>query len=94
MTRKIAQASLVLAAALSLPLLACKDTKTLEENEQLKTQVAQLQKDNGQLGNNLETVTAARDELARENETLKAELKTKKAKHSVKKVSNKKRRRA
>ena len=94
MTRKLARTSLVLAAALSFTLVACQDTKTLQENEQLKTQVAQLQKDNGQLGNNLETVTAARDELAKENAALKAELKTKKTKRTVKKVANKKRRRA
>lgn len=94
MTRKLAQTSLVLVAALSFTLVACKDTKTLQENEKLKSQVAQLQKDNGQLGNNLETVTAARDELAKENDALKAELKTKKTKHAVKKVANKKRRRA
>jgi len=89
-----ARASLALAAALCLPLAACKDTKTLQENEQLKSQVAELQKENGQLGNNLETVTTARDELQKENDVLKAELKAKKTKHTVKKVSNKKRRRA
>jgi FtsZ-binding cell division protein ZapB len=43
--------------------------------------VAELQKDNGQLGNDLETMTAARDALKQENEKLKAEMKPRK-KHS------------
>ena len=93
MTRKNILSSLAATIALSLLLTACKDTKTLQENEQLKAQVAELQKENGQLGNNLETVTAARDALAKENEALKAELKPRKAKHSTKKTSSKKRRR-
>ena len=44
MTRKSTLASLVVAIVLSLSLTACKDTKTLQENEQLKAQVAELQK--------------------------------------------------
>jgi hypothetical protein len=72
MMRKNSLAAMFAAVALSLSLTACKDTKTLQENEQLKAQVAELQKENGQLGNNLETVTAARDELAKENQTLQA----------------------
>jgi len=78
---------------LSLPLTACKDTKTLQENEQLKAQVAELQKENGQLGNELETMTAARDALTKENEKLKAEMKPRKAKHSGKKTASRKHRR-
>jgi peptidoglycan hydrolase CwlO-like protein len=81
MMRKNTWAIVAMAAALSLPLTACKDTKTLQENEQLKAQVAELQKDNGQLGNDLETMTAARDALKQENEKLKAEMKPRK-KHS------------
>lgn len=68
-------AGLALAVMLSLSLTACKDTKTLQENEQLKEQVAELQKENGQLGNSLETVTAARDTLMKENDALKAQIK-------------------
>ena len=79
--RKNTWAIVAMAAALSLPLTACKDTKTLQENEQLKAQVAELQKENGQLGNELETMTAARDALTKENEKLKAEMKPRK-KHS------------
>jgi peptidoglycan hydrolase CwlO-like protein len=81
MMRKNTWAIFAMAAVLSLPLTACKDTKTLQENEQLKAQVAELQKDNSQLGNDLETMTAARDALKQENEKLKAEMKPRK-KHS------------
>ena len=94
MRRKNTWARLAVAVALSLPLTACKDTKTLEENEQLKTQVAGLQKENGQLGNDLETVTAARDTLTKENERLRAEIKALKTKSSGKKAAGRKRRRS
>ena len=95
MTRKSTLASLVVAVVLSLSMTACKDTKTLQENEQLKAQVADLQKQNGEMGNNLETVTAARDALIKENDTLKAELKAvKPRKAAKKKVSGKKRHRS
>jgi FtsZ-binding cell division protein ZapB len=94
MTRKNILASLVVAVVLSLSLTACKDTKTLQENEQLKAQVAELQKENGQLGNNLQTVTAARDALARENEVLKARIKPRKTTRSKTKASSRKRRRS
>ena len=88
--RKNTLAGLVLAVVLSLSLTACKDSKTLQENEQLKAHVAELQKENGQLGNNLETVTAARDALAKENQTLKAGIKPQKTKRSrTKAVSSK-----
>jgi hypothetical protein len=40
MTRKNTWVKLAVALALSLPLTACKDTKTLQENEQLKVHVA------------------------------------------------------
>ena len=42
MTRKNTWARLAVAVVLCLPLTACKDTKTLQENEQLKAQVAEL----------------------------------------------------
>jgi cell division septum initiation protein DivIVA len=94
MTRKTTLASLAVAVALSLSLSACKDTKTLQENEQLKAQVADLQKQNGEMGNNLETVTAARDALMKENESLQAQIKAMKTKSPKKKVSGRKRRRS
>jgi cell division septum initiation protein DivIVA len=94
MTRKNTLASLVVAAVLSLSLTACKDTKTLQENEQLRAQVADLQKQNGEMGNNLETVTAARDALIKENEALQGQLKSMKTKGPKKKSSSRKRRRS
>jgi DNA-binding transcriptional regulator YbjK len=94
MTRKSTLASLVVAIGLSLSLSACKDTKTLQENEQLKAQVADLQKQNGELGNNLETVTAARDALIKENESLQVQLRASKTKTAKKKVTSRKRRRS
>jgi FtsZ-binding cell division protein ZapB len=93
MTRKNTLATLAAAVLLSLSLTACKDTKTLQENEQLKAQVADLQKENGQLGNNLQTVTAARDALAKENEVLMAKSKPRQTKRSKTKASSRKRRR-
>jgi peptidoglycan hydrolase CwlO-like protein len=94
MTRKNIWATLGVAVVLSLPLSACKDTKALQENEQLKAQVVELQKENGQVGNDLQTMTAARDALTKENEKLKAEIKTLKSKHSGKKAASRKRRRS
>ena len=52
MTRKSTWASFAGLVVLSLPLAACKDTKTLQENEQLKTQVAELQKESGEADRN------------------------------------------
>lgn len=92
MTRKNTWAILAV-AVLSLSLTACKDTKTLQENEQLKARVAELQKENGQVGNDLETMTAARDTLTKENDKLKAEIKALKTKSSGKKAATRKRRR-
>jgi uncharacterized coiled-coil DUF342 family protein len=90
MRSKSTVASLVAAVGLSLCLAACKDTKTLQENEQLKAQVADLQKQNGEMGNNLETVTAARDALTKENDSLRAEIQALKSKKGKKKVSTRK----
>ena len=93
MTRRSTWATLAAAVVLSLSLTSCKDTKTLQENEQLKTHVAELQKENGELGNSLETLTAARDTLTKENQALRAEIKTRKTKHSGTKAGSGKRRR-
>ena len=90
MTRKNTWVRLAVAVLLTLPLTACKDTKTLQENDQLKAQVVELQKENGQLGNDLATVTAARDALTKENEALKAEMKARKTKHSGTKAASRK----
>jgi len=93
MARKNNWAIFAVAVMLGLPCTACKDTKTLQEIEHLKAQVAELQKENGQVGNDLETMTAARDALTKENEKLKAEIKALKTKSSGKKVTSRKRRR-
>jgi FtsZ-binding cell division protein ZapB len=93
MTRKNNWAILAMAVVLSFHLIACKDAKTLQENEQLKVHVADLQKENGQVGNDLESMTAARDALSKENEKLKAEIKALKTKSHGKKAASRKRRR-
>jgi len=90
MSRIRTVAILAAAVAFTLPLAACKDTKTLQENDQLKAQVADLQKQNGEMGNNLETITAARDALEKQNESLQAEIQGLKSnKKTKKKVSSK-----
>jgi len=90
MTRSNTWAIIAVTMLLSLPLAACKDTKTLQENQQLKSQVAQLQKENGKAVNDLESMTAERDTLTKENEQLKSEIKTLKAKKSGKKTAGRK----
>ena len=90
MTRKNTWAKIAVAAVLSLPLAACKDAKMLQENEQLKAQVAELQKENGQAASDLQTMTAARDALTKENETLKSELAARRSKRSGKKTASRK----
>ena len=94
MTHKNTWVRLAVALALSLPLAACKDTKTLQENEQLKAHLAEAQKENGQLRNDLDAMTAARDELTKQNEALQAEIKTLKTKHSGKKAASRRHHRA
>jgi Tfp pilus assembly protein FimV len=94
MMRKNYVAGFVMAVALSLSLTACKDTKTLQENEQLKAQVAELQKANAQLGNRLDAATASGAALAKENDALKSEMKALKAKHPAAKTSKRKHRRS
>ncbi len=74
-----------LAIVLSLSLAACQDTKARQENEQLKAQVLQLQKDAGDLGNRIDVLTKENTELKAENERLKT-------KHPAKKSSKSKHR--
>ena len=74
MTRKYILIGVGLAAISSLSLVgSCKDTKALQENEQLKAQVLEPRKRTVNW-ETTETVTAARDELTKENETLEAKL--------------------
>jgi peptidoglycan hydrolase CwlO-like protein len=90
MARKNSWVTLVFAALLTSSLTACKDTKTLQENEQLKSHVADLQKENGQMGNDVDTLTSARDELTKQNQALISRLNACKSKHSGKKTASRK----
>jgi uncharacterized protein (DUF3084 family) len=85
MKRKKTWTGLAAMFVLALSLTACKDTKTLQENEQLKAKIADLQRENGQLGNNMEIVTADRDALSKELTALKTE-RVRKPKRTAKKV--------
>lgn len=77
--RQKTMASFLLAASLCLPLLGCQDTKTRQENERLKAQVLELQKESGDLGNRIETITKENAALKDENERLKARHQTAKS---------------
>jgi regulator of replication initiation timing len=83
--RKNTAASIALALALGLPMAACQDTKTLKENEQLKTHVAELEKNNTDLESRLDGLTKENAALAADNEKLKAQIapkrKSAKSKH-------------
>jgi regulator of replication initiation timing len=70
--RKNSIGSVVLAAALGLPLIACQDTKARQENEQLKTHVAELEKENTDLNGKVDGLAKENSALASENERLKA----------------------
>jgi regulator of replication initiation timing len=76
--RNTTTAVLILALALGLPMAACQDTKTLKENEQLKTRVAELEKNNTDLESRVEGLTKDNAALAADNEKLKAQLAPKK----------------
>ena len=65
-------ASLVLAAALGLPMMGCQDTKARQENDQLKVRVAELEKENTDLGGKVDGLAKENSALASENERLKA----------------------
>ena len=83
--RKNGVASLLLAASLGLPLAACQDTKARQENEQLKGQVADLQKQNADLSGRVDALAKENSDLSAENEKLKAQIPHKKAAKSAKK---------
>ena len=63
--------TLILALVLGLPLAACQDTKTLKENETLKTHVAELEKSNTDLESRIDGLTKENAALAADNEKLK-----------------------
>jgi regulator of replication initiation timing len=74
---------LALVGALCLTIIGCEDTKAHQENDQLKARVAELVKENGNLGNNVDALTQENTALKHENEQLKA--RTSKSKKSSKK---------
>ena len=80
MVRKNVFGGFVVVAALALTLSSCRDTKTREENEQLKAHVLQLQKDSGELGNRVEVLT-------NENAALKIQIEQLKKKSTAKKTA-------
>jgi hypothetical protein len=80
MMRKNVFGRFVAVAALAMTLSSCRDTKTREENEQLKAHVMQLQKDSGELGNRVEVLT-------NENAALKIQIEQLKKKSVAKKTA-------
>jgi regulator of replication initiation timing len=76
--------TLVLALALGLPMAACQDTKTLKENEQLRTHVAELEKSNADLENRIDGLTKENAALAADNEKLKQAIPKRKSAKSTK----------
>lgn len=82
--RKSGIAGAVLALMLSLSITGCQDTKTLQENQQLKTHIADLEKENADLSARVDGLAKENSSLASENEKLKAAIpakKTAKGKH-------------
>jgi len=85
--------SLALAVVLALSMAACQDTKARQENEQLKSHLSELEKDNGDLQNRIDALTQENADLKQENERLRAKKgkpkKTARHKHrSTPKASN------
>lgn len=89
--RKNVLTPLMLPVALGLSLAGCRDTRAREENEQLKTQITALQKENADLLSRVDQLTAARDGLMRDNDALKAENQSLQAKHSLPRAPSAKR---
>ena len=80
--RKNTMVGLLFTVALGLSLIGCEDTKARQENEQLKALVAELVKESGDLGNQVDALTQENAALKQENQQLKKKPKTKKTKKS------------
>ncbi len=75
--------SLVVVLALGLSLTACQDplgSKARQDNEQLKSEVSTLQKENADLKGRVDELTTTRDALTKDNDALKTENEALKAK--------------
>jgi cell division protein FtsB len=70
--RKNGLVNLLLVAMLGLAMTGCQDTKARQENDQLKTQVAELQKENADLSTRVDALAKENSALSSENEKLKA----------------------
>jgi regulator of replication initiation timing len=82
--RKGILAGLIPTLALAVTLTACQDTKARQENDQLRSQVAELQKENNELNSRVDSLTKDNAALKDENEKLKVRhvpAKTSKTKH-------------
>lgn len=77
-------AGLLFVLAVGLSLTGCEDTKARQENEQLKAHVAELVKENGDLGNRVDALTQENAALKQENEQLKRKANTTKTKKTKK----------
>jgi len=78
--RKNGLVNLLLVAMLGLAMTGCQDTKARQENDQLKTQVAELQKENTDLSTRVDALAKENSALSSENEKLKAKTPPKKSK--------------
>jgi len=72
-------------------LIGCQDTKVRQENNQLKAQVLELQKQLGEMGNRIDEATTARNDLMKQNDTLREENNRLKRRHIEKKPKKSKR---
>ncbi|HVB55073.1 MAG TPA: hypothetical protein VNE63_01400 [Candidatus Acidoferrales bacterium] len=77
----VALLAFVLSTALGLT--ACQDTRARQENEQLKSQVLDLQKQLGEMGNRLDEMTKARDDLIKQDAALREERNHPKSRHAT-----------
>jgi regulator of replication initiation timing len=86
--RKNSLAGLLLVASLGLPMAACQDTKARQENEQLKGQLADIQKQNTDLSGRVDALAKENSDLSAENEKLKAQVPHPKKKAAAKKKAH------